>query len=322
MNLDIKEYDDWLDRHLEGSLTPDDWVLIDKKIKEDPEFAKNFALDLAILRGSKAKNIFPTSPEIENDVLEDMPLFEPKEQDKKTFFKRWETWVGIIALAAFLLLAWRIWERLGTQKQVTSQPNSVIVDSLKNENNKLQQQLDSLKKEQTDKPTQKRDIANAPSSPTLQLDWEKRDAYFNKFKREEAGWVINAGSNNNIADWKILLFKNQDKSNGKALLAIRKILNNKPKIAKEQDADLCYYGGVLNLFVKPDTGRVEEAIKWLHIVKDTFVDKDFPPQVFLIEALFRTHKSNNIEEAKAFLKKDPLLKTKLPEDIQKYLDSL
>ena len=47
------DFNNWLEYYLAGELTEEDWAVIDKKIQEDPEFARNFALDLALLKESE-----------------------------------------------------------------------------------------------------------------------------------------------------------------------------------------------------------------------------------------------------------------------------
>lgn len=323
MSFDIKEYDDWLDRHLDGSLTKEDWVQIDKKIKQDPEFAKNFALDLVILRGANANNTPPVTIETTNTAFEN-PFLKPSTIEKKPLMRRWETRAGIVAICAFLFFAWRILTTIGNQKVQIAKANAER-DSLKIEADNSKKAIDSLNLEKNkqgkeDGNSQPPDIVVYPTKlPLFKLDWEKRKDLLNKFKLEEAGWKLSAGSDN-LKDWQFLFFKKPD--NGKTLLAVRKILNEKPKIDKDQDADLCFYGGVLNLYVSPDTGNVEEAVKWLRIVKDTFPDKKYAPFPYFIEALSRSSNPKNRQEAKAFLKKNTTIRDKLPEDIQQYLDAL
>jgi hypothetical protein len=324
MYNDKNDYSNWLDRHLEGDLTTEDWTIIDKKIQEDADFAQKFALDLAILRGARA-NAATTQPE---KTPVSTPV-NPVRVKKNALFNRWEMWVGLAASLALLFLAWIGFNQINALKNELAslkKENSQQVAIAHAEKDALMKEMDSLRL--LVPVVTKIEIAQNGKEGTqaplvalnLPLDWQKKDLYLNKFRREEEGWVISAGVNDNLADWKTLFFKKHE--NGKALLAIRKTLQGKPKIVKDQDADLCYYGGVLNLYVKPDTAQLEEAITWLNIVKDTFVDKAYPPRAFMIEALCRSSKRENVQKAKATLKQYPDLRAKLPEDILQYLNAI
>jgi hypothetical protein len=312
-----EDIDDWLERYLDGELTDEDWLTINKRIQEDHVFAKKFALDLAILRG------------------EELTKLEPVQALKPSYLKEilhsnlWKIGIGIAAsLALLIILMYGITKIKRLEKEIVILKNNDLLenrananrikDSLENDVTKLKTQIEVLQPEKAQK---NKGIMLPPSSQPLvfQLDWQKRDGFINIFRREEAGWQAPAG-NEDLGDWQRLFFK--DKENGKALLAIRTVLSSKTNTNLQQDADLYYYGGVLNLYVRPDTSQIEEAVKWLRVVKDTFQDKKYPPLPYFIEALLRSKQLENKLTAKNLLKKNANLIKQLPEDIQKEIELL
>jgi hypothetical protein len=92
MENDNKRIEDWLDYYMEGELSEDDWAMINMRIQEEPAFAKQFALDLAILRGVEKVG---SAPDIKPNHVR---------LEKKVFYKKWE----IAALAASLAFIFAI----------------------------------------------------------------------------------------------------------------------------------------------------------------------------------------------------------------------
>ncbi len=289
MEYDNKRIEDWLDYYMEGELTEDDWVLINARIQEDPVFAKQFALDLAILKGVEKESSIP-------DIKPNPVRLEPK-----VFYKKWEMVALAASLAVIFSIGYAWWISHEKYKilefknsELATQKEELLKEKEELEIKNAQLSLD-LKKDKTQSiPNSKGAVAESiPSNVVNDL----KVFTLNAFKEDAKKNLKKAGTGN--SSWKNALlndslkqaqaYSEQEQLDKKVDIFYQSalyILNNEQAklpaaIASMKDLkDIkLKLAPTLLLLVYLEQGNIKSAKAELKEVKANGIDLNLPPSV-------------------------------------------
>jgi hypothetical protein len=274
MENDNKRTEDWLDYYMEGELSEGDWAMINTRIQEDPAFAKQFALDLAILKGVEKVGSVP--------VVKPNPV----RLEKKVFYKKWEM-AALAASLAFIFAIGYAWWISHEKYKILELKNSELAtqkDELSKEKEELetknaQLSLD-LKKDKTQSiPNPKGIVAQIIPSDVVN---DLKVFTLNAFKEDAKKNLRKAGTGN--SSWKSALL-NDSLKQAQAYLE---------QVQLDKKGDIFYQSALYIL--NNDRAKLPAAIASMKDLKD--VKLKLAPTLLLLVYL----EQGDIKSAKAELK--------------------